>query len=74
MARAEITVHVKDIPEVRGYIAQLEDAVVASAALWFDEIPPGPQQDYASECLHLAASEIVKTTPRLKGAYKGADQ
>lgn len=54
------------------YIAMLEDAVVGAAVLWFGEKPAGgPDQGYLSECLHLTASQIVNTVPRLKGAYKG---
>jgi len=55
------------------YIAMLEDSVIAAACLWFGEVPAGSQADYLSEGLHGMASELVRTVPRLNGAFKGVD-
>lgn len=60
--------------EDAGRIAMLEDAVVGAATLWFEEEKDASKAGYLSECLHETASEIVRTVPRLAGAYKGADQ
>lgn len=58
--------------ETAGYVAELEDAVVGAAAVIFEEIT-GSEANYGTECIHLMASRIVNTVPRLAGAYKGAD-
>lgn len=53
--------------------AMLTDTVVMAAKLWFGEYTNESERDYASECLHETASDLVRNNPRLAGAYKGAD-
>lgn len=62
------------IRELEAQVAMLTDTVVMAACLWFDEIPAGSERNYASEVLHLTASDLVRNNPRLAGAYKGADE
>lgn len=62
--------------EARGICAReawLTDTVVMAAELWFGQITDQREADYASECLHETAADLVKTTPRLKGAFKADD-
>jgi hypothetical protein len=74
MASRDVSVVIRDLPEVRGYIAQLEDAVVAAACMWFGEIEGGSQLNYCSEELHAMATDICARVPRLRGQFKGGDQ
>jgi hypothetical protein len=60
-----------EVRDLNARIAMLTDTVVMAAALWFEEIKDPREADYASECLHETATDLVKTTPRLKGAFKG---
>lgn len=62
------------IRELEAEVAMLADTVTMAAALWFEEIPPGSERDYASEVLHTMASSVTRQYPRLRGNYKGADQ
>ena len=59
--------------EQEAEIASLADCVTMAAALWFGEIPPGSERDYASEVLHTEASALTKRYPRLRDNYRGAD-
>lgn len=61
------------IRELEAKVAMLTDTVVMAACLWFGETTGG-ERDYASEVLHLTASDLVRDNPRLAGAYKGADE
>ncbi|GAA1978388.1 hypothetical protein [Kitasatospora viridis] len=55
--------------------AMLTDTVVVAAALYFDQISKASERDYASEQLHLTASDLVAENPRLKNAYNpGTDK
>ncbi|WP_428957904.1 hypothetical protein [Streptomyces sp. cg35] len=54
--------------QLEGENAMLTDTVVMASALWFEEIEPGPEQDYASECLHETAKELKEKHPRLRGS------
>jgi hypothetical protein len=70
-ASTRIPVTLGELRDINGRLVMLTDMVVTAAALWFEQITDRREADYASECLHETASELVKTTPRLKGAFKG---
>lgn len=59
----------REIARLRAQVAMLTDMVVTAAALWFDQIESASERDYASECLHETATDLVKANPRLKGAF-----
>lgn len=65
-----MTSQAQKIRELEAQVAMLTDTVVMAAALWFGQLDDGPSLDYASEALHLTATELVKANPRLAGAYK----
>lgn len=66
---AKPTTDQREIAELRAQVAMLTDTVVMAAALWFGQIEDARQRDYASETLHLTATDLVKANPRLKGAF-----
>lgn len=66
-----VTITLGDARALLGQEAFLTDAVVAAAALWFEEITDPGERDYASECLHETATDLVAANPRLKGAFTG---
>lgn len=70
-ASTRVSVTLGVLRDIAAKNAMLTDTVVMAAALWFEEIKDQREADYASECLHETATDLVKTTPRLKGAFKG---
>lgn len=66
-----ITITLDDAKAILGREAQLTDAVVMAAALWFGEVKDERESAYASEALHETATDLVNTSPRLAGAFKG---
>lgn len=56
--------------EDAAYIAMLEDTVVAAATVLFGGGTGPESEGYLTEGIHLMASEIVRTVPRLAGAWK----
>jgi hypothetical protein len=70
-ASTRIPVTLGELRDINGRLVMLTDMVVTAAALWFDQIKDQREADYASECLHETASDLVKTNPRLRGAFDG---
>lgn len=70
-ASTRIPVTLGELRDINGQLVMLTDAVVTAAALWFEQIEDQREADYASECLHETASDLVKNNPRLKGAFDG---
>lgn len=60
-----------EVRRLRAREAMLTDTVVTAAAVIFEEIPRGPELDYATEDVHLTAMDLVAANPRLSGAYRG---
>lgn len=71
-ASMRVTVTVGELRDLKSRIDLLTDTVVGAAALYAGELD-GPEASYVAEGLHLTATELVDTTPRLKGAYMGGD-
>jgi hypothetical protein len=71
LASTRVTITVGEARDLYAKIAMLTDTVVMAAELWFDEIKDQREADYASECLHETAADLVKANPRLKGAFRG---
>ena len=70
-ANTPITLTLSEVRDLNARIAWLTDTVVMAAALWFEEIEDDRERNYASESLYELASDLVRETPRLKGAFKG---
>lgn len=68
LGSTRVTITVGEARDLYAKIAMLTDTVVMAAELWFEEIKDDRERDYASECLHETAADLVKSTP--KGAFK----
>ena len=69
-ASTRVTLTLGEVRDLKARNAWLTDTIVMAAELWFEEITDPSERDYASECLHETAADLVKSTPRLKGAFK----
>lgn len=70
MAWSQRDLHCQEvIAEQQARLAMLTDAVVAAAALYFNQIDDPRERDYASEALHETAAERVAAEPRLRGTF-----
>jgi hypothetical protein len=69
-ASTRVSLTLGEVRDLRAKLAMLTDGVVGAAALYFGELD-SRDEPYASEELCQMALDLVKTTPRLKGAFKG---
>lgn len=57
------------MPDQSGYIAMLEDTVVAAACVIFGGGNTPQSEGYLTEGIYEQAKEIVETVDRLKGSW-----
>lgn len=69
--KLRFTLTLDELRDLNARITMLTDSVVGAAALHFGEIKDSSEASYASEELHLTASDLVREFPRLAGGYKG---
>lgn len=69
-ASQRVSLTLGEVRDLKAKLAMLADAVVGAAALYFGELD-SRYEPVASEELQEMALDLVRSTPRLKGAFKG---